>query len=96
MGKVVRLEWEPVAADDLDSYSVRRSETPGGPYAVITVGVTTTSYVDHGALPDRTYFYVITALDGSSNESAISEERMIGPIPTGEAGREEAGRLVGR
>lgn len=83
--RFVRLEWDAVEAVDLDSYTVRRAESPGGPYAVITVGVTGNAYIDHGAANGRTYFYVVTAVDGSSNESAFSNESSAVPSIDAEA-----------
>jgi fibronectin type 3 domain-containing protein len=77
---LVHLEWDAVEAVDLDSYSVRRAENPGGPYAVLKVGVTGNTYIDHGATGGRTYYYVVTAVDGSSNESAFSNESSAAPV----------------
>jgi hypothetical protein len=76
----VRLEWDPSDSVDLDSYSVRRAEKPSGPYAVISVGINTCNYTDHGAENGRTYHYVITAVDSSSNESVFSNESTTTPV----------------
>ncbi len=70
----VSLEWRKAVAKDVDTYSVRRSESPGGPYAVIGVGITACAYIDHGAENGRTYHYIVTAVDSSSNESVYSNE----------------------
>jgi hypothetical protein len=73
------LEWDPSEAQDLDSYIVHRSEKPGGPYAAISVGVLSCNYTDHGAVNGRTYHYIVTAVDSSSNESVHSNEITMTP-----------------
>ncbi|MCD6050647.1 MAG: apu 3 [Verrucomicrobia bacterium] len=89
----VSLEWDVPKVTDLDSYSIRRSEQAGGPYAVIGVGITSCAYVDHGAENGRTYYYIVTAVDSSSNESAFSNEfsmtptqvRKLAAVPTADS-----------
>ena len=68
------LDWNDNTEDDLASYTVHRSETTGGGYAPIATGVTVSGYVDSAVLAGVTYFYVVTAVDGSGNESVYSVE----------------------
>jgi fibronectin type 3 domain-containing protein len=55
----VQLNWD--AASNATSYTVSRSDTSGGPYAVIASGVATTSYTDTPPQVGTTYYYVVTA-----------------------------------
>jgi hypothetical protein len=65
----IALSWtaSPGAVD----YNVKRSTTPGGPYANIATGVTATSYDDTGLSTGTPYYYVVTAagIDGESENS---------------------------
>jgi fibronectin type 3 domain-containing protein len=58
-----------------------RGTTNGGPYSKITSMNADTSYTDSSVLAGQTYFYVTTAVDGSGNESANSNQAQI-LIPT--------------
>ena len=52
-----------------------RSETPRGSYTEINgAPVTSSDFVDFGVINDTTYFYVVTAVDFSGNESFYSFE----------------------
>ncbi|WNH10573.1 LamG domain-containing protein [Thalassobellus suaedae] len=56
------------------SYNVKRSSAWEGPYEIIASGLTTTSY-EETYTGDKTYFYVVTALnsnDESSNSLRVS------------------------
>jgi len=67
----VSLSWS--AIPNAISYSVKRSTTQGGPYETIASGLTDASFVDAGLGNDATYYYVVTASDGT-NESEASTE----------------------
>ncbi len=67
------LSWNANSEGDLASYSVYRSTTSGGGYGLVASGVGGTSYNDSGLVAD-TYYYVVTALDTSGNESGNSNE----------------------
>jgi len=56
-------------------YNVYRSSVSGGPYSIIngTLGGST-AFTDNNVVAGRTYYYVATAVDGSSNESGYSNE----------------------
>jgi subtilisin family serine protease/fibronectin type 3 domain-containing protein len=82
----VFLNWNGVAG--ADSYRVKRSTTPGGPYTTIASGVTATSHVDSSVSAGITYFYVVSAVNGLG-ESGNSNEASATPfeaIPTAPAG----------
>jgi len=68
----VALTW--AAATGAVSYNVKRSTASGGPYTTISTAgtVTTTSYTDTTAVDGTTYYYVVSAVNGSAVESANS------------------------
>jgi hypothetical protein len=72
---IIHLEWNPNAEGDLLGYHVYRSNTSGSGYAQVTGSpVPTPDYDDTAAVPGSYHFYVVTAVDSSSNESGFSEE----------------------
>jgi parallel beta-helix repeat protein len=75
----VALDWADNTEPDLASYSVYRSETGGGPYSLVTDGVTGSQYTDTGLSGGTTYYYVVTADDTSGNESGYSSEASATP-----------------
>lgn len=83
----VTLSWMTV--DRATGYNVKRSTTAGGPYTTIATNVTGASYVDNTVTNGTTYYYVVTAVNGSGNESANSNEASATPVatqmPTGQA-----------
>jgi fibronectin type 3 domain-containing protein len=68
----VTLTW--TALSGAASYNVKRSTTSGGPYSTISTAgtVTTPSYTDSTAVNGTTYYYVVSAVNGSAVESANS------------------------
>ena len=73
------LSWSytPSAPDDIDYYRVYRSLVTGGPYTRIKNNVELTNALDDvssSSISNRTYYYVVTAVDEGSNESAHSNE----------------------
>lgn len=70
----IELTWDAIVGDPtLYGYEVLRSDSPGGPYAMIA-RVTGTSYTDPSVVEDATYYYVVRALDQSFNRSGNSNE----------------------
>jgi len=65
----VTLSWG--AASGATSYSVKRSATSGGPYALIA-SIAVTNYTDEG-IAVGTYYYVVTSIS-AAGESANSIE----------------------
>jgi endoglucanase len=70
----IDLDWNDNNEQDLYSYCVYRSLTPGGPYEMVAADVTQSAYSDVGLEDDTTYYYVVTAVDTSGNESDESNE----------------------
>lgn len=83
----LELSWNISPETDLAGYYVYRSEQSGVPGTRInSEPLPTPSFRDMNAVPGRTYFYRITAVDQSGNESASSES-VSGEVPaTGAAG----------
>jgi hypothetical protein len=70
----VDLDWADNSEPDLASYTVYRSTTSGSGYSAIASGVALSDYVDNAVSDNTTYYYVVTAVDTSSNESLQSSE----------------------
>src|SRR5690606_34295165 len=69
----VQLTWNAVSG--AASYRVYRSPVTGGGYtALFDAPLAGTSYTDTDVVNGRTYYYVVTALDGVGNESGWSNE----------------------
>ncbi len=76
----VDLVWNANGEGDLAGYNVYRATTAGGPYSQLNTGlVASASYLDATAVNGTTYYYVVTAVDTSSNESADSNEASATP-----------------
>jgi hypothetical protein len=73
--KAVRLVWEPVDASDLAGYKLYRSEGSGAALKVVAripltpQPITATNYRDVNVNVGISYFYEVTAVDKSGNES---------------------------
>jgi parallel beta-helix repeat protein len=70
----VALDWADNTEGDLAGYNVYRSTTSGSYGAALITGLTASSYTDNTVTNGTTYYYVVTAVDTSSNESAYSSE----------------------
>jgi hypothetical protein len=67
------LSWSISAATDIAGYNVYRSEEPARPGTRVNSELLLTpAFRDMNAVPGRTYFYTVTAVDRSGNESAAS------------------------
>ncbi len=76
----VNLSWNP-SSSTVVGYNIYRGTTSGGPYAKINSLNADTTFTDSSVLSGQTYFYVTTAVDGSGNESANSNQAQV-LIPT--------------
>lgn len=73
-GHKVALSWVP-SVSQVVGYNVYRSGSPTGPYTRINAALDPdTSYADTTIASGQTYYYVTTAVDSSSQESAFSNE----------------------
>lgn len=82
----VTLEWNAVSAADLDGYNVYRatssiSSVEGQTPVNGSARLTATTFTDADVTNGTTYFYRITAVDESGNESDGSDEVEVTPFP---------------
>ncbi|MFA5423480.1 MAG: glycoside hydrolase family 30 beta sandwich domain-containing protein, partial [Phycisphaerae bacterium] len=78
----VSLNWDDNGETDLAGYNVKRSTTQGSGYSSIATDVATSDYTDNTVTNGTTYYYVVTAVDESDNESGNSDEDSATPIDT--------------
>jgi hypothetical protein len=70
----VSLSWTP-SISKVIGYNIYSSSTSAGPYVRLFATPTlATSYTDATVLSGRSYYYVVTAVDSNSVESAFSNE----------------------
>jgi hypothetical protein len=70
----VALSWTG-AVSGVTGYNAYASTVSGGPFVKMTsTPLTSPSYTDNSVQSDRTYYYVVTALNASDQESAYSSE----------------------
>ena len=68
------LTWNP-STSTISGYNVYRGTQSGGPYNKLTGSLdASTAYTDSTVQSGATYFYVVTAVDSSGNESVNSNE----------------------
>ena len=67
----IKLTWKLSA--NATSYSVKRSQTAGGPYSTLQTSITGNSFTDAVPVPEVNNYYVITAL-ADQLESGVSNE----------------------
>jgi Bacterial alpha-L-rhamnosidase 6 hairpin glycosidase domain/Bacterial alpha-L-rhamnosidase C-terminal domain/Protein of unknown function (DUF642) len=72
----VALSWN--AVPNASGYEVKRSLTPGGPYATLAGAAAGTNYTDAAVTNGAHYYYVVAAV-GASGESADSFEAAAEP-----------------
>ena len=71
----VSLDWNDNGEGDLDGYNVYRSTTSGSGYSKLNGSlVGSSAFVDTTAVNGTTYYYVVTAVDTTGNESGRSGE----------------------
>lgn len=69
----VSLTWS--ASSGAVGYNIYRGGVSGGPYSMINAALdASTSYTDSSVAAGTTYYYVVTAVDSSSNESGYSNQ----------------------
>lgn len=79
---LVTVYWNPVQDSDLDYYKVWRSDNDTQYTRIATTD--TTFYADDSVSNDDTYYYAVSSVDLSGNESALSPETVFDtPRPKG-------------
>ncbi|MEI6891540.1 MAG: carbohydrate-binding protein [Pontiella sp.] len=68
----VHLRWTENSEPDLASYTVYRSTVSGSSYAALVAGLSSSDYVDAAVISGTTYYYVVSAVDVTTNESVYS------------------------
>jgi Abnormal spindle-like microcephaly-assoc'd, ASPM-SPD-2-Hydin len=77
----VSLGWS-ASTSTVAGYNVYRGSQSGGPYVAVNSGLdASTSYTDTSVQAGQIYYYVVTAVDGSGNESVYSNQAQA-VIPT--------------
>jgi fibronectin type 3 domain-containing protein len=78
----VSLSWTAISG--AVSYNVYRGTSPGGE-ALLASGITSASYVDSAVANGVTYYYEVTAVNGSSTKTGDSQEvsisAIVAPLP---------------
>lgn len=77
----IKVSWD--AAQNAHTYTLKRGDTPGGPYKVIQTGITGTFFTDSGLVAGKTYYYVVSATNQAGEQGFDSSEIM--GKPTGPA-----------
>lgn len=72
------LSWDANSEFDFSEYVIYRGTTSGGPYTELDRD-DATAWADGGLTNGTTYYYVITAVDTSGNESGYSNEVAVTP-----------------
>jgi Cep192 domain 4/Abnormal spindle-like microcephaly-assoc'd, ASPM-SPD-2-Hydin/HYDIN/CFA65/VesB-like, Ig-like domain len=71
----VALAWNASTSSNVVGYNIYRGTIPGGPYTRINASLyPSTNDTDSSVQSGQTYFYVVTAVDSSANESSYSNE----------------------
>ena len=79
--KKTMLFWQPNTEGDLAGYAVYRSRVPEGPFGnrLNATLVRGTGYIDATVDDGVTYYYAVTAVDRSGNESPFSDKVTLRP-----------------
>ncbi len=80
-GNVVTMTWISSVEQDAAGYRLYRSETLDEDFGAIggVIPSDTTTYLDSGRDPGKTFYYAITTIDRSGNESVRSVPIAVGP-----------------
>jgi hypothetical protein len=71
----VSVNWTASTSPNVTGYNVYRGTTSGGPYTKLnSSSVTNLNYTDAAVAAGETYYYVVTALNSSGEESAYSTQ----------------------
>jgi hypothetical protein len=71
----VSLAWNASTSSNVTGYNIYRGTISGGPYTRINSSLNpSTNDTDSSVQSGQTYYYVVTAVDSSANESSYSNE----------------------
>lgn len=71
----VTLTWVASVTPGVSGYQVYRGTASGGPYTLVSsTGTSLLAYTDLNVTAGLSYYYVVTAMDVSGNESDYSNE----------------------
>ena len=76
---LVSLKWN--ASSGATAYNVKRSLVNGGPYTLLSGGLTGTNYTDSVVTNGTTYYYVVSAYNAAGCESTNSTQAIATPVP---------------
>jgi fibronectin type 3 domain-containing protein len=69
----IELDWANNTESDLAGYTVYRATSSSGPFSVMASGLAASAYGDPTALQGQAYWYGVSAVDTSGNESAAAQ-----------------------
>ncbi|MEI9813413.1 MAG: Ig-like domain-containing protein [Acidobacteriota bacterium] len=73
--RTATLTWAPPGGSGLAGYNIYRASNLAGPYTKVNLAlITGTTFSDTTVASGQTYFYVVTSVDGSGNQSANSNQ----------------------
>jgi len=73
--KRIALDWNDSPETDISYYNIYRSTTQGAGYSLVgSVAAPESAYTDENLLASVTYYYRVSAVDTSGNESLLSSE----------------------
>jgi fibronectin type 3 domain-containing protein len=74
-GTALSLSWTSSSSNDVVEQRLYRGLNPGGPYELIATlsGNGSSSFLEHGLVANVSYFYVLTAFDGTQESSFTPE-----------------------
>ena len=81
----VTLTWDDNAEADLAGYNVYRSTNSGSYGGALATDVESSTYIDSTAVNGTTYYYVVTAVDGSSNSNESAQSSEVSATPDASA-----------
>jgi serine protease AprX len=90
----VSLNWDVNSESDFSSYRVYRATGSSGSYTNIGPSLGTNAYIDNSVTNGTTYYYFVTALDTSDNESDPSVKAWATPTAPGDPLVANAGQYI--
>jgi cellulose 1,4-beta-cellobiosidase len=76
----VTLGWSPSTTTGV-TYNVYRGTLSGGPYSLLSSGLSSTSYTDTSVQSGSTYYYVTTAVDSAGESPYSNAAQAVIPMP---------------